>query len=61
MQALLSLKQELDRLHQIHSPCPVDCIVMKPLNKVSTWREEDANKARFRYQNKQQRLQKKAD
>jgi hypothetical protein len=32
---------------------------MKPLNKVSTWREEDVNKARFRYQNKQQRFQKK--
>ena len=46
-------------MHQIHSPCPVDCIVMKPL-KVSTWGDADANKARFRYQNKQQRLQKES-
>ncbi len=42
------------------APCPVDCIVMKPLNKVSLWGDEDANKARFRYQNKKQRLQKKS-
>ncbi len=32
---------------------------MKPL-KVSTWGDADANKARFRYQNKQQRLQKES-
>ncbi len=42
------------------APCPVDCIVMKPLDPVLPWSEDDANKARLRYQNKQQRLEKNA-
>lgn len=42
------------------APCPVDCIVMKPLNQPSSWSESNANKARFRHQNKQLRLKNKA-
>jgi len=38
------------------APCPVDCIIMKPLDSGDLWNEADANQARFRYRNKQQRL-----
>jgi electron transport complex protein RnfB len=42
------------------APCPVDCIIMKPLEPVVPWGKANADKARLRYENKQQRLQQKA-
>lgn len=46
------------------APCPVDCIIMQDIS-LSSWEKQNADHAKYRYQNKQQRLikqeQEKAD
>ncbi len=42
------------------APCPVDCIIMKAIDDPTHWNQTDAEHAKQRYQNRQQRLLKQA-
>lgn len=39
------------------APCPVDCIVMVPVEPLKVWTDTLAQKARERYESRQRRLQ----
>jgi electron transport complex protein RnfB len=43
------------------APCPVDCIIMKDLEQPALWGRTASEQAKYRYQNKQLRLQKQAN
>ncbi len=43
------------------APCPVDCIVMETLDNSTLWDQAAADKARLRYQKKQQRQKNQAE
>jgi len=43
------------------APCPVDCIIMKDLEQPVLWDQAASEQAKYRYQNKQLRLQKQAN
>jgi len=40
------------------APCPVDCIIMQPLDNPAPWDKQSADHARYRFQQKQIRLEK---
>lgn len=43
------------------APCPVDCIIMKEMDEPKLWDQANADLAKQRYHNKQQRLQKQVE
>ncbi len=42
------------------APCPVDCIIMQDISEPTDWNQQQADHARMRFHNKQQRMEKQA-
>ncbi len=43
------------------APCPVDCIIMKPIESPTFWGKVDADNAKLRFLNTQKRLELQAE